>query len=64
MKDISSAVKIIQTGIGFIEDIFIEKSLLEKKKNINGEFIKGLAVLSFNKKKNDRGWKMLKIYDN
>ena len=64
MKDISGAVKIIKTGIGFLEDVFIEKSLLEKKEIINGESIKGLAMLSFNKKKNDWGWKMLKIYNN
>ena len=64
LKEISGVVKIIPAGIGFLEDVFIEKSLLEKKGIIDGESINGTALLSFNKKKNDWGWKMLKIHDN
>ncbi len=42
---------------GFADDIFIERELLNKHQLVNQQTISGKALLSFNKKKNEWGWK-------
>lgn len=54
-------VRIISSGIGFLDDCFIDKSLIEQHTVKNNEHIKAKALLSFNKKKNEWGWKAVKI---
>jgi hypothetical protein len=62
IKDFEGTIKIISPqSFGFIEDIFIEPKILEDSKLIDGQKIKGKALLSLNKKKNEWGWKVLKI---
>ena len=46
---------------GFINNVFIESKFIEDNKLINGQNLKVKAILSFNKKKNDWGWKAIKI---
>ena len=46
---------------GFIDDIFIEPHLIEKYKLINGSELSGIAIISFNKKKSNWGWKAIKL---
>ena len=48
-------------SFGFVNDIFVNPELIDKHKLSNGFEVNGLAVLSFNTKKNDFGWKMLQI---
>ena len=46
---------------GFVENIFIDPDIIKKKKLTDGEKLKGQAIISFNKKKNEWGWKLLKL---
>lgn len=48
-------------NFGFIEDIFVEPKIIEKSQLTDGLTIKGKAILSFNKKKNEWGWKAIEI---
>ncbi|HOV84699.1 MAG TPA: hypothetical protein PLE52_07865 [Paludibacteraceae bacterium] len=49
-------------SFGFVDDVFIEPSLIVKYQLNNHDMVKGKAVLSFNKKKNEWGWKAIEIY--
>jgi len=46
---------------GFIEDVFVEPKLVKDKKLTNGQALKGTAILSFNKKRNEWGWKAIEL---
>ena len=60
MKDFEGTVKIISPhNFGFIEDIFVEPKIIDERKLIDGQLVKGKAILSFNKKKNEWGWKAI-----
>ena len=62
LKVFEGAIKIISPqNFGFIEDIFIEPKIIEGKKLTYGQPVKGRAILSFNKKKNEWGWKAIEI---
>jgi len=62
MKDFEGTIKVISPqNFGFIEDIFIEPKIIEESKLTDGQPIKGRAILSFNKKKNEWGWKAIKV---
>jgi len=60
VKDFQGNLKMRErSSFGFVEDIFIEPSLIVKQKLNKNDFIKGKAILSFNKKKNEWGWKAI-----
>lgn len=62
MKDFEGTIKVISPqNFGFIEDIFIEAKIIEESKLTDGQLVKGRAILSFNKKKNEWGWKAIEI---
>lgn len=62
MKDFEGVIKVISPqNFGFIEDIFIEPKIIEQSKLTDGQSVKGRAILSFNKKKNEWGWKALSL---
>ena len=62
MKDFEGTIKVIsQQNFGFIEDIFIEPKIVKESKLTDGQQVKGKAILSFNKKKNEWGWKAIEI---
>ena len=44
---------------GFLEDIFIHPSLVTNLKLIDGMTIKANAIKTFNKEKNQWGWKLI-----
>jgi len=46
---------------GFVEDVFIEPKLIETNKLKDNQEIKGKAILSYNKKKEEWGWKAINI---
>ena len=48
-------------NFGFLGDIFVSPETITKNKLNNGDNIEGIALLSYNKKKNEWGWKLLKI---
>lgn len=62
VKDFEGTIKVITPqNFGFIEDIFVEPKIIEKSKLSDGQPVKGRALLSFNKKKNEWGWKVIEI---
>jgi hypothetical protein len=62
VKDFTGAVKVISPqNFGFLEDIFVEPKIIEENKLTDGQIVKGRAILSFNKKKNEWGWKAIEI---
>jgi hypothetical protein len=62
IKDFEGTLKVISPqNFGFIEDIFVEPKIIEESKLTDGQQVKGRAILSFNKKKNEWGWKAIEI---
>ena len=62
VKDFTGAVKVISPqNFGFLEDIFVEPKIIEENKLTDGQIVKGRAILSFNKKKNEWGWKAIEV---
>ena len=62
VKNFEGIIKVVSPqNFGFIEDIFIEPRIIERSKLNNGQQVKGRAILSFNKKKNEWGWKAIEI---
>jgi hypothetical protein len=62
IKDFEGTIKVISPqNFGFIEDIFVEPKIIEESKLTDGQQVKGRAILSFNKKKNEWGWKAIEI---
>jgi hypothetical protein len=65
--DQSDAVKLFEGNIlikegsdfGFVDDIFVNSIILKQNNFKNNQKISGKAILSFNKKKNQWGWKMV-----
>jgi hypothetical protein len=63
IKDFQGNLKMREpASFGFVEDIFVEPSLIVKHELNKNDMIKGKAILSFNKKKNEWGWKAIEIY--
>jgi len=62
IKDFEGILKVISPqNFGFIEDIFIEPKLIQDNNLNDGQSVKGRAILSFNKKKNEWGWKAIEL---
>ena len=62
IKGFEGTIKVISPqNFGFIEDIFVEPKIIEESKLTDGQQVKGRAILSFNKKKNEWGWKAIEI---
>ena len=51
------------SGFGFVDDVYIDEKSLKEKSIINSQTIQGKAIMSFNKKKNEWGWKSFQISD-
>jgi uncharacterized protein DUF7017/TOTE conflict system protein, potentially ssRNA-binding len=52
----------IDQSFGFLGDVFVSPEIITKNRLKNDDNIKGLALMSFNKKKNEWGWRLIKIY--
>jgi hypothetical protein len=62
LRDFQGNVKINENGkFGFVEDVFIEPNIISKMNLQNQQKISGVALLSFNKKKEEWGWKAINI---
>ena len=57
IKIFSGNIRVIPSGIGFLEDCFIEKKLIEQFSVKDGDEVRAKAIISFNKSKNEWGWK-------
>ncbi|MDM1354653.1 hypothetical protein HX017_14390 [Myroides marinus] len=51
-------VRIAEAGFGFIDDVFVDKNFLEKNNIIHNQQVTYKAILSFNKKKSQWGWRV------
>jgi len=62
IKEFKGNIKILETSnIGFVDNVFISSQLLSHN-NISQDIeVKGKAILSFNKKKEEWGWKAYEI---
>jgi transcription termination factor Rho len=60
LKEIVGFIKIPNgKPFGFIEDVFIHPSLVNKYKLTDGLKFTGKAIMSYNQEKNQWGWKLL-----
>jgi len=50
-----------KSNIGFVGEVFFDSNFISKNNIKQSQIVKGLAVLSFNKKKNEWGWKAVKL---
>ncbi len=62
IKSFEGMLKIIPSlNIGFVTDVFITPKIIDERKLAAGQRLKGKAILSFNKKKNEWGWKAIEV---
>ena len=62
LKRFDGQLKVISPkNFGFINDIFVTPQLIQQKQLKDGQTVTGKAILSFNKKKNQWGWKVIDI---
>lgn len=63
MKDFRETVEVHDSGFAFTEsDIFIPAKLVDEHHIVDGQLVNGSALLSYNKKRSEWGWKALKIF--
>ena len=63
VKEFSSTLRIIPSqNFGFVEDVFVNPQLIEENNLLHGANVTVRAILSFNKKKEEWGWKALSIH--
>jgi hypothetical protein len=62
LRPFSGCLTVLQTSnIGFVDSVFVGTDLIKKHRLENKQNVCGNAILSFNKKKNEWGWKALFI---
>ena len=58
IKTVKGQIRIPEgKNFGFLQDIFVSPDFIEKNKIVNQQELTSRAILSFNKKKNEWGWK-------
>jgi len=63
IKRFEGTLKIIEPHLfGFVDDVFIESKLIKQLSFADGQALSGKAILSFNKKKSEWGWKAFLLY--
>jgi hypothetical protein len=50
-------------SFGFINGVFIDSGLVKRSTIVNNQFVSGLAIISFNKKRNTWGYKAVELFD-
>ena len=62
LRPFSGNLTVLQaSSIGFVDSVFVGTDLIKKHQLKNNQNVAGKAILSFNKKKNEWGWKALFI---
>lgn len=61
VKMVKGNIRIIPSGIGFLDDTFVDTYLIQKNNLQNNDLLQGRAILSYNKKKEEWGWKLINI---
>jgi|TARA_R110001606_G_scaffold243735_1_gene391526 hypothetical protein len=64
-KEFQESISVHESGFAFTSsDVFLPAQLVTKNSLRNGDFIKGMALLSYNKKRSEWGWKAFKVMKN
>lgn len=53
-----NTIRIGQLGFGFVDDIFVSKQLIEQANVVDRDAVKYKAILNFNRKLNEWGWRV------
>ncbi len=62
-REFEGTLRISKGGeIGFIDSVFVSKSMIESNGLKNNNLVKGIAIYSLNKKRNEFGWKAIKVW--
>jgi hypothetical protein len=62
-KEFQEVISVHDSGFAFTEsDIFIPANFVRENSLIDGEVVSGSALLSYNKKRSEWGWKAFKIF--
>jgi hypothetical protein len=62
IKEFEGTVSVISPlNYGLVENVFIDSKIIEEKKITDGQILNGNALIAFNKKKNEWGWKAIKL---
>ena len=62
IKNIKGVLKVISPhNFGFVDDVFVDPKLIADNALVDGVKVEGKALLSYNKKKNEWGWKAIVI---
>lgn len=62
IKNFTGITKLSQNQLSaFVDDIFISSALVYEHRIIDNEEISGIAILNYNKKRNEWGWKAINI---
>ncbi len=62
IKEFEGTIKLNSSqNFGFIEDVYVDSQLIKQNKLTNDQLVKGKAIISFNKKKKEWGWKAIEI---
>lgn len=60
IKNIKGVLKVISPhNFGFVDDVFVDPKLIADNALLDGVKVEGKALLSYNKKKNEWGWKAI-----
>jgi tetratricopeptide (TPR) repeat protein len=62
VKEIEGDLRISEgKSFGFVSDAYVHPTFVSSRKMVNGMFVKGSAIKSFNKEKNQWGWKLFAV---
>ena len=60
-KEVCGAIRIMTSGIGFIEDCFVPSDLIKRNTLMNGQSVVATAVRSYDRKKSMLSWSVIDI---
>jgi len=61
VRNFNGNIKFTFSGVAFVDNILIPSYLLDKKDFTSEDLVSGTAIASFNKKRNEWGWKAINI---
>ncbi|MDG4945752.1 hypothetical protein NMK71_04940 [Weeksellaceae bacterium KMM 9713] len=61
LRSYMGEIRLHEKGFGFADDVFFSKNFIDDNKIEHGQIIQGTAILSFNKSKEEWGWKALDL---
>lgn len=62
IREFEGVLRVISPqNFGFVDNVFIEHKLIQENNLTDGQTSRGKAILSFNKRKNEWGWKAVEI---